>query len=157
MNELKAFFKAFTYAAEGIVHCLKHCRNFRFHLCAAVTVTVLSLYYDFSRTEYCILFLCIGSVISAELMNSAAEAAVDEAAGGKITANAKKAKDCAAGAVLVSAVFSAVCGFFLFGQPHILLSAASDIINSPFKLTAAILWFAFYIWFVLFLKIKPKD
>ena len=99
LNELKAFFKSFTYAFSGVMHAVRHERNMRLHLCAAVTVLAV--------------VICISSVISAELINTAVENAVD-AASKNVSPKAKAAKDCAAGAVLICAVFSAVCGTVIF-------------------------------------------
>jgi len=95
ISEIKAFLKSFTYAFAGIVHAVRHERNMRFHLCAAVTVLAFSEICKISRTELIAVLICIFSVISAELINTAA-------------------KDCAAGAVLVCAAFSAVCGIIIF-------------------------------------------
>ncbi|MBQ7783825.1 MAG: diacylglycerol kinase family protein, partial [Oscillospiraceae bacterium] len=87
-SELKAFFRSFTYAAEGIVNALRTERNMRFHACAAVTVIVFSRIYGLTRTENCIMLLCIGLVIGAELMNTAVEAAADIMSQGEISPEA---------------------------------------------------------------------
>ena len=113
LNELKAFFKSFTYAFSGIIHAVRHERNMRFHLCAAVTVMAFSAICGISRAELLAVLICISSVISAELVNTAVENAVD-AASKEMSPKAKAAKDCAAGAVLICALFSAVCGAVVF-------------------------------------------
>ena len=82
----------------------------RFHLCAAVTVSAVSAICGITRAELLAVLICISSVISAEL---AVENAVD-AASKNISPKAKAAKDCAAGAVLICALFSAVCGTVIF-------------------------------------------
>ena len=107
LNELKAFFKSFTYAFWGVMHAVRHERNMRFHLCAAVTVSAVSAICGITRAEL------LAVVISAELINTAVENAVD-AASKNISPKAKAAKDCAAGAVLICALFSAVCGTVIF-------------------------------------------
>ena len=111
--EIKAFFKAFTYAFSGIVQGIKRERNLRFHLCAAVTVVWLMGFYELDASEKCIIFICIGAVIAAELMNTAVENAVD-LHGSEKTPCGKAAKDCAAGAVLVISIAAAVCGGVIF-------------------------------------------
>ena len=113
LNELKAFFKSFTYAFSGVMHAVRHERNMRFHLCAAVTVLAVSAICGITRAELLAVVICISSVISAELINTAVENAVD-AASKNISPKAKAAKDCAAGAVLICALFSAVCGTVIF-------------------------------------------
>lgn len=57
--------------------------------------------------------ICISAVISAELINTAVENAVD-AASKNISPKAKAARTAFAGAVLICALFSAVCGAVIF-------------------------------------------
>lgn len=112
---MKKFFKAFTYAWQGIVHAVKTQRNFRFHIAAAGYVTAFSFFYEFTRGEYVLLALTFSSVISAELINTAVEAAVDLCSPDRHRL-AKTAKDAAAGAVLAAAFFAVIVGVLLFGD-----------------------------------------
>lgn len=112
---MKAFFKAFGYAWQGIVHTVKTQRNFRFHIAAMVYVTAFSLFYELTRGEYVLLVLTFSSVISAELINTAIEAVVDLCSP-EYHKLAKLAKDAAAGAVLVTAIFAVIIGVLLFGD-----------------------------------------
>lgn len=112
---MKSFFKAFVYAWQGIVHTVKTQRNFRFHIAAMVYVTAFSLFYELTKGEYVLLLLTFSSVISAELMNTAIEAAVDLCSPEQHRL-AKIAKDAAAGAVLVTAIFAVAVGVLLFGD-----------------------------------------
>ena len=141
-SELKAFFRSFTYAAEGIVNALRTERNMRFHACAAVTVIVFSRIYGLTRTENCIMLLCIGLVIGAELLNTAVEGAADIMSQGEHSPEAKKAKDCGAGAVLVCAAVSAVCGIVLFGDVQRLGDTAGWFAANPPACAAAAVWLA---------------
>lgn len=112
---MKSFFKAFVYAWQGISHAVRTQRNFRFHIAAAVYVTAFSFFYELTKAEYALLALTFGSVISAELINTAVEAAVDLCSPER-NSLAKIAKDTAAGAVLVTAVFAVTVGVLLFGD-----------------------------------------
>lgn len=112
---MKKFFKAFVYAWQGILHAVKTQRNFRFHIAASVYVTVFSFFYELTRGEYVLLMLTFSAVISAELINTAIEAAVDLCSPEQHRL-AKIAKDAAAGAVLVAAIFAVVVGILLFGD-----------------------------------------
>ena len=105
-SELRRFLRGFRYAASGVWAALRAERNLRFHLCAAVYVLLFSRFYSFSRAEYALLFLCIGGVMSLELMNSAVERAVDRPDASHWAA-AGLAKDMAAGAVLVFSIAAA--------------------------------------------------
>lgn len=110
---MRDFFKAFLYAGQGIVSAVKGQRNLRIHLTAAVYVTAFSFFYELSGTDYVLLMLTFSSVISAELINTAIEAAVDICSPEK-NSLAKLAKDAAAGAVLVTAIFAVITGLILF-------------------------------------------
>lgn len=127
---MKAFLKGFVYAGQGFWAAVQKERNLRFHLCAAVYVLLLSLFYPFGRIEYALLFLCIGGVIAMELVNSAIERAVDcpdpahwRAAG--------QSKDMAAGAVLVFSIASAAVGIALFFQPAVLVQIPAWFLCHP--------------------------
>lgn len=112
---MRSFFRAFLYAGQGIAAAVKTQRNLRFHMAAAVYVTAFSFFYELKRAEYVLLMLTFSSVISAELINTAIEAAVDLCSPEQHRL-AKLAKDAAAGAVLVTAVFAVIVGVLLFGD-----------------------------------------
>lgn len=112
-DNFKSFFKAFKYAMSGIVHCIKNERNIRFHISAAVFVTILMRFYDLSGVEKAIVFLTIASVISAEMINTGVESVVDLVSP-KYNRLAKIAKDACSGAVLIMALFSVVIAYNLF-------------------------------------------
>ncbi len=116
IHNIKSFLKGFKYAAKGIAHGVIHERNIRFHLCAAAFVTWFAArFYELSRAEWAVLFLTFSAVISAELFNTSIERLADKLCGTKDD-YIKHCKDCAAGAVLVTAVFAVLVGTALFGD-----------------------------------------
>lgn len=153
-ENLKGFFRSFTYAAAGVRECIKKERNMRFHLCAAVTVVLWSLFYELTPGEYCGLFLSIGFVIGSEIMNTAIEAAVDIS--GKVSPAARLAKDCGAGAVLISAGTAVCCGIALFGDVEILGNILDFFMSNPLALVGAGAWVIFAVTFI-FGKNTEKD
>lgn len=116
---MRTFFKAFMYAGQGIAAAVRTQRNFRFHIAAAAYVTAFSFFYELTKEEYVLLMLTFSSVMSAELINTAVEAAVDLCSPEK-NRLAKLAKDAAAGAVLVTAVFAVIVGVLLFGDIEVI-------------------------------------
>ena len=110
---MRAFLKSFVYAAEGIWETIRTQRNFRFHIIAAVYVTAFSFFYELSRAEYVLLVLTFSSVMASEMINTAVEAAVDLHST-EYSRFAKTAKDAAAGAVLVTAIFAVIVAVILF-------------------------------------------
>ncbi len=153
--EIKAFFKAFTYAFSGIVQGIKRERNLRFHLCAAVTVLWLMGFYELDASEKCIIFICIGAVIAAELMNTAVENAVD-LHGSEKTPCGKAAKDCAAGAVLVISLAAAVCGGVIFLDRAVLREIGIYFAARPYAVICAVLWAAASFIFIFGFNTKKK-
>lgn len=116
---MKGLLKSFVYAGNGIVWCLKNERNMRAHFSLCVYMYAYLLIYDFfvlTKTEWAIILLCNALVFSLEIVNTAIEKAVDLATE-KQNPLAKISKDAAAGAVLVSAIFSVIVGIVILFQP----------------------------------------
>lgn len=92
----------------------------RAHFSLCVYMYAYLLVYDFfvlSKTEWAIILLCNALVFSLEIVNTAVEKAVDLATE-KQNPLAKISKDAAAGAVLVSAIFSVIVGLVILLQPE---------------------------------------
>jgi diacylglycerol kinase (ATP) len=106
------WFSSFNDAATGLVRAARTQRNIRYHLLFAFLAVMASLLLNISRTEFIMMTLVIGMVITAELFNSAVEEAVD-----LVSENyhplAKTAKDTAAGAVLVASAVALTCGYLI--------------------------------------------
>lgn len=116
---MKGLLKSFVYAGNGILWCLKNERNMRAHFSLCVYMYAYLLVYDFfvlTKTEWAIILLCNALVFSLEIVNTAIEKAVDLATE-KQNPLAKISKDAAAGAVLVSAIFSVIVGIVILFQP----------------------------------------
>jgi undecaprenol kinase len=112
-SRMQNFMKSFRYAFEGIIHAVKTERNFKFHLIAAVIVITTGLLSDLTYTEWFIVLVLIGGVLSLELLNSAIERVVNLVTMERMPL-AKQAKDLAAGAVLIFAIMSAIIGLLIF-------------------------------------------
>ena len=105
--------KPFIYAIAGVVAAVKGERNMRIHVVAAIVAISLGAWLELSACEWTAVVICCTLVMSLECQNTAIEAAVDLASP-EIRPLAKKAKDCAAGAVLLAAIGSAVVGCVVF-------------------------------------------
>lgn len=102
----------FRNAAEGIAYGLRTQRNVRVHTGVAILMCVVS-FFRISRTDWMFVLTAVFLVLVTELMNTAVEAAVD-LAHPHIHPLAKAAKDTAAGAVLLAAVFAVIIGCIVF-------------------------------------------
>lgn len=114
----KRFIRSFKYAFEGIHYVFRNDQNLLAHFLAGIIVISSSIILKVTPFEMGILGLTIMMVISAEMVNSAIEKMVD-----LITkehrAEAKIAKDVAAGMVLLTAIAAFVIGSLIF-LPYIL-------------------------------------
>lgn len=110
---MRTFFKGFAYAGRGLALVIRE-RNFRFHLCAVGFISWFAArFYELSRTEWAILLLTFGLVMGLEAVNTALEYLADRVTNERDEL-IRRCKDCAAGAVLVGAVFAVGVGTALF-------------------------------------------
>lgn len=105
-------------AWAGVVALVRTQANARIHAVVTVIVVVAGLCFGISRGEWCAVILAMGLVWTAEGINTAIEAVVDLASP-EIHPLAGKAKDVAAGAVLIAAMVSVIIGLLVFG-PRVL-------------------------------------
>lgn len=98
---------SFKYAWAGIRYAFNTQRNFRIHTAVAVLVIILGVYLGIAAIKMALVTLTCALVMILELINTAIESIVDLTVKQSYHELAKIAKDCAAGAVLVSA-FAAV-------------------------------------------------
>ena len=108
--------ESFRYAFTGIWYTLKTQRNAQIHLFIAAAIFILGLILNLSLTEWAILALTTGFVISTEMLNTVAEAAMDYATD-DFHPRVKLVKDVAAGAVLVAAITAVIVGILILGPP----------------------------------------
>lgn len=111
--------KSFSYALQGLGRAIKEEPNFRVHVILGTIATILALALRFSALEWLILVVTIFFVLVLELINTTLENIVDLVSP-EIRDEAKAAKDVAASAVFLSAVFAILVGFALF-LPKVLL------------------------------------
>jgi diacylglycerol kinase len=101
---------------QGWVEAWRRQRNVRIQLAVAVAVTALGLFLRLPASHWAILSLTYGLVLAAELLNSALEALTDLVSPAYHPL-AGRAKDVAAGAVLLVAVVAVVVGLLVLGLP----------------------------------------
>ena len=104
---------SFVYALTGIKKAIKSEKNIKIDIVAAILVIIAAAVLKISTVEWIVCLVLISGVLSAEMMNTAIEAAIDLYTREKREL-AAKAKDVAAGAVLVKTIVSAVIGGIIF-------------------------------------------
>lgn len=108
---------SFGHAVRGVGAALRTEVHLRFHALATVVAVGLGFYCGLSRLEWALVALAIAAVWSAELVNTAIEALTDLASP-SFHPLAGKAKDVAAGAVLLAALGAVAVGALVF-IPHL--------------------------------------
>lgn len=119
LHYIKRRLASFGWAVQGIIDLFSHHPNAQIHLLATLIVLPTGFMLGLSAVEWCIIVLCIILVLALEAMNSAVEYLADKISPEKDVLIGK-AKDIAAGAVLLGAVGAVVIGGIIF-VPKILL------------------------------------
>jgi diacylglycerol kinase len=113
IDYLSARIRSFGYAIKGIVTLIGTQPHARLHLLATVIVTGAGICFHLRRWEWVAILLCIGMVWMAEALNTAIEFLADE-----VTLERRdrigKAKDVAAGGVLIVAIISVAVAALVF-------------------------------------------
>ncbi len=105
-------------AGRGVLLTLRSQHNMWIHAAATVVVIVTSLYFGITVVEWCLLVLACAAVWTAETMNTAFESLAD-ATTQESHPIVGRAKDMAAGAVLITALGAVIIGVVIFG-PYVL-------------------------------------
>ena len=113
----QGFINTFKNARKGMRLSLKSEQNIRIHILAGSVALAAGFFFHFSGVKFCILLLTIVMVISAEMMNSAIEFALDSIYHNKYSRMVGMAKDIAAGAVMIVTVAALMVGVLLFVPP----------------------------------------
>ena len=114
---------SFKYAAAGVSYAFQTQRNFRIHCVIGTLAITIGALLNLTGAEMAIICITSGLVLTLELLNTAIESVVDLTVGQNYHDLAKIAKDCAAGAVLISAGASVLVGVCLIAPKLLLLLA----------------------------------
>jgi diacylglycerol kinase len=105
--------RSFRFAFAGVCTLLRDQHNARLHLLATLVVVVLAVLMEVSHTHWMVLLLTMALVWLAEALNSALEYLCDAAVPGHNDL-VGKAKDVAAGGVLICSVFAVAVAGLVF-------------------------------------------
>ncbi len=132
---------SFVYAFKGIGRTIKNEQNMRVHLvCMAYMYSYLFLFdfFKITKVELAVILIANALVLAAEVINTAIETAVDVAIDER-NEKAMVAKDAAAGAVLVFAIFAVLVGIVIFWQPDAFKQLFNYYIEKPIRIGEFIL------------------
>lgn len=110
----KSFTRSALYALNGLRLAFRSQRNFRKHLVIALLTFCIAILLKVEVIEFCMIIFANAFVLVVEMINSVIEFIMDAYYKNKWSKLAKLSKDIAAGAVLLSAVASAVISLLIF-------------------------------------------
>jgi diacylglycerol kinase len=106
--------RKFRQAARGVLWGMEGQSSFLVHGVMAVAVLVFAASLQCSQSEWLLLILCIGGVMTAELFNSALEW-MGRGLCREENAELGRGLDIASGAVLVASIAAAIVGLVILG------------------------------------------
>lgn len=110
----KHFITSLEFALQGIRTVFKEERNMRTHVLMGVLAIIAGFIFRLNRLEWLWLLFVIFFVLIVEIINTAFENVVDMCTDFHFHPIGKKIKDMAAGAVLITAIFSLLVGSIIF-------------------------------------------
>jgi diacylglycerol kinase len=113
---LAARIRSFGHALRGLGALLSSQHNAWIHAAATLAVFAAGGFLGISRIEWCFVVLAVVGVWTAEALNTALELLCDAAAPDPHPL-VGRAKDVAAGGVLISAIGAAIIGILVLGPP----------------------------------------
>lgn len=113
MNRSRTFRESLTHAWDGLIYTYTTQRNMRYHVFLASLAGAGCILFGLSRFETLMVVVTIASVLTAEVVNTLAEAITDLLEP-KFSPIARVAKDVAAAGVLLTALFSIAVGLIVF-------------------------------------------
>ena len=110
----RARLRSFRFAASGVREMIRAGGNARIHFAATVAVIIAAIVLKVTAGEWAALVLAIGLVWAAEGLNTAIEILADRISRERDELIGR-AKDAAAGAVLLAAIAAAIVGVLVLG------------------------------------------
>ncbi len=115
MNYFKKRIHAFGHAFSGLLAAFKAEAHLKIHVLATIFIVVCGFYFNITNTQWLVIIMCCGLVITAELFNSAIEKLCNLISPQQ-NPTIKFIKDVSAAAVLILCVMALLIAVIIFGQ-----------------------------------------
>jgi len=112
-DKKRKFTDSIKDALRGIKHTYKTEKNFKREVIIGLIVIICGILFKLNITEWLIIILLIGWVLTCELINTTIEKTIDLYTT-KYNEIAKIVKDASGGAVLISSITSSTIGLLIF-------------------------------------------
>lgn len=160
VRDRKSVLRSFNFAWEGLAFCFATQRHMRIHFAIMALVLVGAWGLKATQAELMHLLLAMVLVLISEMINTAIEYTIDLYTTG-YDPRAKVAKDVAAGAVLLAALYSMVVAVFVFAnnprlQEVLLHVPARAQVTPPGLLQLVILGILFLSILITFVKKRTR-
>lgn len=110
---------SFVYAGEGLYEAFLRNRNFKIQIGISFCVLIVGFLLNITKTDWILLLMTLVLGLCIEMLNSAVEEMTNLITA-KWSIHAKKAKDIAAGAMLLYSFFAVIIGLLIF-YPYVFL------------------------------------
>ena len=114
---IPARLKSFKYAIQGFVYIVRYEHNARIHLFITGAILIMGFLLHIRKMEWVLVLLCMGLVLSVEMINTAIEKLSDIVSPQK-NEKIRVIKDISAAMVLVSSIIAMIAGLIIF-LPHL--------------------------------------
>lgn len=115
---INRFFASIKYSIEGLIYAYRYEQSLWLHGGFSLITIIFGIIFQIKLSEWAIVFIALGVLLSMELINTAIEAAVDLVTL-EIHPLAKVAKDCGSAASFVMTFVAIVICLFVYG-PYIM-------------------------------------
>jgi diacylglycerol kinase len=112
-NKKARLLRSFRYALSGLVDAWKTERNMKIHTLGTLTAVVAAIVLGLEKWEWLFMFSAIFLVLTMEMLNTSLERVVDLFTL-EFHPMARLAKNAAAGAALLAAIYALVVGILIF-------------------------------------------
>lgn len=136
-GEFRKLHQSFRAAWCGVLQVVRNERNFRIHITVMGYVLLFAVLGHVSSTQFAVLAMCFGIVLSAELFNTALELLCDRV-DPRYDILLGKIKDLAAAAVLVSALMAAAAGLAIFLSKDVFSAVLETLYCAPYLLVVLV-------------------
>jgi diacylglycerol kinase len=110
---ISARLKSFRYAVQGFLYIIQYEHNARIHLFISGVVLIMGFLLHIRRLEWVLVLLCMGFVLTAEMINTTIEKLSDIVSPHK-NDQIRVIKDISAAVVLLSSFIAMLAGLIIF-------------------------------------------
>ena len=113
VHQKRTWRRKFRDAFRGLRQSIEQQSSYRVHICFAILVPLLGWWIGLDLVRWCVIVLCIGVVLAAEMFNTSIET-LSRAVTLEQNVLIGRALDIASGAVLTISFSAAIVGFVIF-------------------------------------------